>query len=62
MIQSLYREFRLDGDYRELIKSYRQSYARLARFEFIYESNEIFFSVFTLTLVRDFLNSVLQIA
>ena len=61
MIQSYYREFQLDGGYEELVRPHCQSYARLARLEFIYESYKNSFLVFTLTLARDFLNSVLQI-
>ena len=62
MIQSFYRESRLDRGHGELVKPYRQSYAGLARHKFIYESHRNSFSVFILTLVRDFLNSVLRIA
>ena len=54
MIQSFYHESRLDRDYGELVKPHRQLYARLARLEFICEFRENSFSVFTLTLARDF--------
>ena len=62
MIQSFYHEFRLDEGYGELVKSHRQSYARLARLKFICEYRENSFLVFTLTLAKDFLNSVSQIS
>ena len=48
MIQSFYHESRLDGGHEELVRPYCQSYARLARLEFICESHEkLFFSIHT---------------
>ena len=61
MIQSFYHESRLDGHHGELIRPHHQSYARLARLEFICESRRNSFSVFILALTKVFLNSVLQI-
>ena len=62
VIQSFYCESRLDRGYEKFIKFHRQSYTRLARLEFTCESCENFFLVFTLTLIKYFLNSVSQIA
>ena len=62
MIQSLHRESRLNEGHGELVKPYCQSYVGLTRLKFIYESHEIFFLVFTLASIEDFLNSVLRIA
>ena len=57
MIQSFYPKSRLNGSHGELVRLHHQSYARLARLKFIYESFENSFLIFILAFVKDFLNS-----
>ena len=58
-MRSACRALFFHGGHGELIKSHRQSYIRFAQLKFICKFCENSFSVFILTLTRDFLNSVL---